>query len=238
MTFNKLAGLSLVVAVVLGLVSGLLTPGGFLIDPGDSADFAEAAAIMGDNAQLSQIVTTGFVIAVVLYWFGLSTLQRAFGGGSVMDRVSSFALKVFLFGYAFLIVELSLRHVLTHVLEHGVGSSAAEEQMMATTIFTASVALHFAFLYVTSIGSTIFGCGLARRCEGMSIYKLAAMGLALTGALSFVVLMIAEHVPEIDLNGVAVIGNLVLFFGSFCILVIGIGIMQGRREFVGEEAAV
>lgn len=50
-------------------------------------------------------------------------------------------------------------------------------------------------------------------------------------------LMIAEHVPEIDLHGVAVASNVVLFFGSLCIVVIGVGIMQGRRAFVGEEAA-
>ena len=71
----------------------------------------------------------------------------------------------------------------------------------------------------------------------MSIFKLASMGLTLTGVLSFIVLMVAEHVPEIDLHGVAVVSNIVLFFGSFCILIIGVGIMQGRREFVGEEAA-
>ena len=71
----------------------------------------------------------------------------------------------------------------------------------------------------------------------MSIFKLAAWGLALTGMLSFIVLMIAEHVPAIDLQGVAVVGNSVLLFGSLCIGTIGVGIMQGRQEFVGEEVA-
>ena len=154
-----------------------------------------------------------------------------------MDTVSRFALNVFLVGYAILIVELSFRHILTHVLAHGVGGTAAEEQAMATTLFAAAAGLHFAFLYVTSIGSTIFGYGLARRCAGMSIFKVAAFGLALTGLLSFVVLMIAEHVSGIDLHGLAVASNVVLFFGSLCILIIGVGIMQGRQEFVGEEAA-
>ena len=49
--------------------------------------------------------------------------------------------------------------------------------------------------------------------------------------------MIAEHVPGIDLHGIAIASNVVLFFGSICILVIGVGIKQGRQEFVGEEAA-
>lgn len=237
MTLNKLAGLSLVAAVVLGIVASLLTPGGMLVDPVDTAAFAEAAGVLGDNAALAQVVTSLFVITVVLYWFGLHSLHRAFSGDSAMDRVSSFALTLFLVGYALLIAELSIRHVFIHILEHGIGSSAAEEQAMATTLFAASVGLHFAFLYVTAIGSTVFGCGLAKRCAGMSLYKLAAMGLALTGLLTFIVLMIAEHVPDIDLHGVAIVSNIVLFFGSLCILVIGIGIMQGRPEFVGEEAA-
>ena len=104
-----------------------------------------------------------------------------------MDRVSRFAPNIFLVGYAFLVVELSVRHILIHVLAHGVGGTAAEEQAMATTPCAAATGIHFAFLYVASIGSAIFGCGLARRCAGMSIFKLAAWGLALTGMLSFFV---------------------------------------------------
>ena len=235
MTINSAAGWSLVVAVVIGLVASLLTPGGILIDPADSASFGEAAGVLGDNAELAQAATFLFVISVVLYWFGLHSLNRAFSSGSVMDRVSRFALNVFLVGYALLIVELSFRHVLTHVLAHGVGGTAAEERAMATTLFAAAAGIHFAFLYVTSIGSTIFGYGLVRRCSDMSIFQLAAWGLALTGLLSIVALMIAEHVPAIDLHGVAVFSNVVLFFGSICILAIGVGIMKGRQEFVGDE---
>ena len=103
------------------------------------------------------------------------------------------------------------------------------------SLFAAAAGLHFAFLYVTSIGSTIFGYGLARRCVGMSIFKLAAFGLALTGLLSFILLMIAEHAPGIDLHGLAVASNGVLLFGSLCILIIGVGILKGRQEFVVEE---
>ena len=236
MTANSAAGWSLIVAVVIGFVGSLFTPGGLLIDPVDASNFREAAGVLGDNAELAQFMTFLFVVSVVLYWFGLHSLHRAFTGGSLMDLVSRFALNVFLLGYAFLVVELSLRHILTHVLAHGVGGNTAEEQAMATTLFAAAAGIHIAFLYVTSIGSTIFGYGLARRCAGMSIFKLATLGLALTGLLSFIVLMIAEHVPAIDLHGVAVASNIVLFFGSLCILVIGVGIMQGRQEFVGEEA--
>ena len=34
-----------------------------------------------------------------------------------------------------------------------------------------------------------------------------------------------------------IFSNIVLFFRSLCILVIGVGIMQGRQEFVEDEAA-
>ncbi len=237
MTTNKVVGWSLVLAVIIGLVASIFTPGGLVIDPADTASFAEAAGALGNNGEIAQFMTLLLVISVLLYWFGLHSLNRAFSGDSVMDRVSRFSLNVFLVGYAFLVVELSIRHILTHILQHGVGSSASEEQAMATTLFAAASGIHFAFLYVTSIGSTIFGYALARRSADMGIYKLAGLGLSLTGLISFIVLMIAEHVPDIDLHGVAVISNVVLLFGSLCILVIGVGIMQGRREFVGEEAA-
>ncbi len=215
----------------------MLTPGGLIIDPVDTASFAEAAGVLGNNSSLSQAVTFLLVVSVLLYWFGLHSMHRAFSGSSLMDRVSRFALNVFLIGYAFLVVELSVRHVMIHMLAHGVGGTAAEEQAMATTLFAAAAGIHFAFLYVTSIGSAIFGYGLVRRSVGMSIFKLAAAGLSLTGIFTFIVLMIAEHVPGIDLHGVAVASNGVLLFGALCILVIAVGIMQGRREFVGEEVA-
>ena len=237
MTANSAAGWSLIVAVVIGFFASLLTPGGLLIDPADSASFGDAVGALGANAELAQFLTFLFVVSVALYWFGLHSLHRAFSGGSLIDRVSRFSLNVFLVGYAFLVVELSLRHILTHILAHGVGGTDAEEQAMATTLFAAAAGIHIAFLYVTSIGSTIFGYGLARRSAEMSIFKLASLGLALTGLLTFIVLMIAEHVPGIDLHGIAVASNIVLFFGSICILVIGLGILQGRQEFVGEETA-
>ncbi len=237
MTVNSTAGWALIVAVAIGFVAGIFTPGGLLIDPVDTSSFEDAAGVLADNAVLAQIVTSLFVVSVVLYWFGLHSLHRAFSGGSAMDIVSRFALNIFLVGYALLILELSFRHVLIHVIEHGVGSAPAEEQAMATTLFAAAAGIHFAFLYVTSIGSTIFGYALARRSKGTNIFKLASLGLALTGLLSFAVLMIAEHVPAIDLHGVAIASNIVLLFGSFCIAAIGVGIIQGRQEFVGEEAA-
>ena len=237
MTANSTAGWALILAVVIGVIASLLTPGGLIIDPVDSATFAEAAGVLGENSSMAQAMTFLFVVSVMLYWFGLHSLHRAFTGSSLTDRVSRFALNIFLLGYAFLIVELSVRHIPIHVLAHGIGGTDAEHQVMATTIFSTAAGIHFAFLYVTAIGSTIFGYALARRSADMSIFKIASLGLALTGLLSFVALMIAEHVQGIDLHGLAIFSNGVLFFGSLCILIIGIGIMKGRQEFVGEEAA-
>ena len=88
MTANSAAGWSLIIAVVIGFFTSLLTPGGLLIDPADSASFGEAAGVLGDNSSLAQFLTFLFVVSVVLYWFGLHSLHRAFSGGSFMDGVS------------------------------------------------------------------------------------------------------------------------------------------------------
>ena len=234
MTANSLAGWALIVAVIVGLIASILTPGGLIIDPVDTNSFEDAAVVLGDNSELAQWMTFLLVVSVVLYWFGLHSLRRAFSSGSPMDRLSRFALNVFLLGYAFLIIELGIRHILTHILAHGVGGSAAEEKTMAITLFAAAAGIHLAFLYVASIGSMIFGYGLVRRFAGMSVFKLASWGMVVTGLGSFIVLMIAEHVPAIDLHGIALASNAVLLFGSLCILAIGVGILKGRREFVGE----
>ena len=134
MTANSAAGWSLIIAVVIGFVASLFTPGGLLIDPVDAASFGAAAGVLGDNAALAQLVTFLFVLSVVLYWFGLHSLHRAFSGSSLMDRVSGFALNIFLIGYAFLIIELSFRHILIHTLAHGVGGTAADAAVWTPVI--------------------------------------------------------------------------------------------------------
>ena len=237
MTSNSAFGWALIAAVVLGFVASVITPGGLLVEPADSAMFSEAARALGDNFELAQFATLVLVASIVLYWFGLSSLRRAFSGDSLMDTVSRFALNIFLVGYALLVVELSLRHILTHVLAHGVGSSAAEEEAMAVTLFAAAAGVHIAFLYVSSIGSAVFAYALARRSERTDIFRLASWGWALTGVAIFIVLMVAEHMPDVDLHGVAVASNLMLLFASLCIVVIAVGIMRGRGEFVGDQVA-
>ncbi len=77
---------------------------------------------------------------------------------------------------------------------------------------------------------------LAHRRPDMNIFKLASLGLALTGLLtssSGDFGARTEHRPTWDCR----CGNVVLLFSSICILVIGVGIMHGRREFRDEATA-
>ena len=67
MTANLAAGWALIAAVAIGIVASLLTPGGLTIDPADTASFAEAAGVLGDNSSLAQAMTFLLVVSVSLF---------------------------------------------------------------------------------------------------------------------------------------------------------------------------
>ena len=125
---NKTAGIALVLGVVLSLIVSLLHPGGVLIDPVDQTDFAAAIGAMSDNANLSHATTLLFIVAILMEAYGLLALFRLVGSrGSLADSALRFGLVGIMFGWALFIIELGARHMVVHIMTHGVGAGTGPE---------------------------------------------------------------------------------------------------------------
>jgi hypothetical protein len=70
----------------------------------------------------------------------------------------------------------------------------------------------------------------------MSIFKAAAYGLVLVGALSLVNLLIVQHIHSIDRGLVAAFLAGILTLGAICYFALGLGMYQGRSELVPEAS--
>ena len=179
---------------------------------------------------------------MLLEAFGALALFRLLGRQeSLADAALRFGLVGIVFSWGVFIVQLGTRHMVVHITQHGIGSGTAQEmqaqlQDFAVAVYSAGGALHVAFLSVSSVASVLLGLGLASRFGAMSIFKAAAYGLVLVGALSLLNLVIAQHIHGIDIGLLALIINGILMIGAVCYFILGLGMYQGRSELVPEDA--
>ena len=235
------AGLALVVGVILSFVASILLPGGAVIDPVDQNDFAAVIGAWTDNAGLTHTVNLVFIFAMLLEAYGFLGLFWMLGHErSAANSILLFGLVTSLFSWGVFVVGMGMRHVVIHIAQHSVGSGAsletqAQVDQVALTTFTAMAGVHFAFLAISPIATMLTGIGLASRFPDMSIYKLAPYGLMLSGLAGLVNLTFTQHLHDVDLGLFAMISSGLLLFGALWLLVIGIGMLQGRYEFTGED---
>ena len=112
----------------------------------------------------------------------------------------------------------------------------AQLQDLAIAIYGVGGALHIGFLSVSSVASILLVLGIASRFSEMNVFKAAADGLVLVGVFLLLNLTIVQHLHNLDLSVMLLIASSSLFLGLACYFVIGIGIFQGRKEFLPDEA--
>ena len=235
------AGLALVVGVILSFGASILLPGGAVIDPVDQNDFAAVIGAWTDNAGLTHSVNLVFIFAMLLEAYGFLGLFRLLGQErSAGNSILLFGLVTSLFSWGVFVIGMGMRHIVIHIAQHSLGSGAgletqAQADQVALTTFTAMAGVHFAFLAISPIATMLTGIGLASRFPDMSIYKLAPYGLMLSGLAGIINLIFTQHLHDVDLGLFAMISSGLLLFGALWLLIIGIGMLQGRYEFTGED---
>ena len=129
--------------------------------------------------------------------------------------------------------------MVVHITQHGVGDPGmqAELEDFAVAVFSGGAAVHVAFLSVSSVAAIFLGLGLASRFGAMNVFKVAAYGLVLVGVIGLLNLIVAEHIHDIDIALIALISNGILTIGALCYLALGLGMYQGRSEFVPDDAS-
>ncbi len=236
---TRSAGIALIAGLLLGFLSSALYPGGAIIDPVEQSDFLAVIGVWTDNANLIHILTLTFIIAMLLEAYGFLGLFRLLGRQSgFANGALLFGLLTSLFTWGIFVVGMGMRHIVVHIMKHGLGAGPATQadiEILAVTVYTAMAGVHFAFLAVSPIATLLTGVGLAPRFEEMSIYKLAPFGLILSGIAGIVNFLVGQIVPNPDLTQFAWTSAILLLVSSVCLLIIGLGMAQNRYEFTGED---
>ena len=236
---TRSAGIALIAGLLLGFLSSAFYPGGAIIDPVEQSDFFAVITVWTDNSNLTHTLTLTFIVAMLLEAYGLLGLFRLLGRQSgFANGALLFGLTASLFTWGVFIVGMGMRHIVVHIMHHELGAgpeTQADLEILAATVYTAMAGVHFAFLAVSPIATLFTGIGLASRFEDMNIYRLAIYGLILSGLVGIIHFAVVQQLPNADLTQFAWTSALFLLFSSVCLLLVGVGMVQERYEFTGED---
>lgn len=132
-----------------------------------------------------------------------------------------------------LIAALGMRHMIVHVLTHGIEPNMSEAARLdvGLTLYAAHVGVIFGFLALSAIASLIVGPALASRFRDMMDIRVAGYGIAATGVGGVINLVLIEHLHDVDFGTLATVSTALLSLGGLWMIIVGIGIFRGRGAF-------
>ena len=238
----KYAGAALSVGVVLSILSGLLSPGNVLINPVDQTDFHEALRVIGEMPNLAHVMVFLGVIAMVLISFGAFCLfPLASRQGGLSGTLLQFGIILSIIEWSILIVGLSMRHFVAHLMQRASNAVAGSEdqiffQESALIIHADLTAVFLGFVTIFPFASMLMGIGLASRIQSMNAFKIAAYLLILCGALGLITYFATMLAPGDEPAVYLAVFNLVLSIGSIGLFIIGIGMYRGVEGLTEESS--
>ena len=238
---TRQAGLALVAGVVLAMVGSLVFPGGPFVDSVDQTDFEAALVALGDSPRLGHLTSLMVIVGMLLHAYGLlGLLGLTRGQEGLRGPGLRFGILLSLFAWGIFTVAIGKRLMVIHLIQRSDLAETAEMQALfesaALTGHTEMAGLTVAFITMYPFASALVGLGLAPRFVGMDVFRASCYGLVVVGALGLLNLVYALFVPDTDLLSHLIINNLVLSFGSLCLLILGIGMYRGRSEFTPDDA--
>ena len=232
---HRLAGLALMGGAVLMIIAGLFYPGVALIDQVDQTDFAAAMEVVEDYSSLAHVMTLLGIVGVLGYAYGFMSLYHmARAESGVASALLRFGVGVSILGWAVFAVAMGVRHLVIFLVQIADGDeaylhTALELQVAMSGIFLAAIMIY-------PFASFLTGIGLAPRFSSTGLHRIAAIGLAVVGALSLLTVVIAQHTPSPDLEIFVIANNLILAVGTVCLFVLGLGIYAGRSELTASNS--
>ncbi len=239
---TRQAGLALVVGVILAMVGSMIFPGGPVVESVDQTDFEAAIGALAGNPGLGHVTTLMVIVGMILHGYGLLALfGLARGNGGLNGPGLRFGIILSLFGWGVFILAMAKRLMVIHLTQRADIAETAQLREFfdaaALTGHTEMAGLTLGFIALYPFGSALTGLGLISRFEGTDLLRLACYGLVGVGVVGFVNFVIALFTPDANVETLLIVNNVVLAFGSVCLLILGIGMYRGRSEVTAAEAA-
>lgn len=228
----RIGGLVLIVSAVMTIVLSLLGPGGPLIEPTSQFDFVAASEVLGDYANLTHAMSLLFAVAMLLFLYGLISIWKAVPVEGGMDSLARIGLLMLVFAICCLIVTMGLNHAIVHVTQHGIGSERTEGQLqdLALTIQTTKFGIRYIAGSVGVLGFALFSLGLSTRLPA-GFNKVAARVTAVCSALGLILILIAEHIHDVEIGQIAQASLLVVVVAIIWVIILGVGLYKGVIDF-------
>ncbi len=228
--------------VILSMIGSMVFPGGPLVDRVDQTDFEAAIVALAGNPGLGHVTTLMVIVGMLLHGYGLLALfGLARGGEGFSGPGLRFGIILSLFGWGLFILAMAKRLMVIHLTQRAdVAETAALEEFFNTAALTGHTemaGLVLGFIVIYPFGSALTGLGLVARFGGMDLLKLACYGLVAVGIVGFTNLLVALFSPASIVETLLIVNNTTLAVGSVCLLVLGIGMYQGRSEVTAGDAA-
>ena len=236
------AGLALVMGVILAMVGSMIFPGGPIVDSVDQTDFEAAIGALAGNPGLGHVTTLMVIVGMLLHGYGLLALfGLARGGEGFSGPGLRFGIILSLFGWGLFVLAMAKRLMVIHLTQRAdIEETAALQEFFDAAALTGHIemaGLVLGFIAIYPFGSALTGLGLVSRFEGTDLLKLACYGLVVVGIVGFVNFVVALFTPTSTVETLLIVNNMALAFGSICLLVLGVGMYQGRSELTADDGA-
>ena len=134
--------------------------------------------------------------------------------------------------WAVLIIAMGIRHMVVHVLTHGIEPAMPEADRLdvGLTLYAAHVGVIFGFFALSAIGSFIVGLALAVRFRGAVHIRVAGYGIVAAGIGQVINLVLIQHLHDVDFGVVGTLSTVLLGLGGLWLFIVGYGIFRGHGE--------
>ena len=240
---TKYAGIAMMVGIALSIVASLLYPGNAVVYRVDQTDFPAALEVIGDAPTLTHTTIFLSILAMLLISFGaygLFPLATRLGG--LAGTLLKFGIIISIIEWSIVIIGLGMRHFVTHLMQRATDAAAGSENQIlleetALAVHTTLTAVFLGFITIYPFATMLFGYGVGKLIQTMNAFKIAANASSGVGRGRVAITYLAAmFVPGDDPLVYLMIFNILLFIGSICLFVIGLGMYRGS-EGLSEEGA-
>ncbi len=234
----RTSGLLIIAGMVMVALGGVLSPGVLLVDmhvANDSVDLQQRLDVKVDNAEITHIAGTIYILGHALLLGGVFALWPRRRDGSTGDALASAGLLVLVIAFICGFASAILDHIMVHIMLHGeaAGIAESESRTYAGSVLISDGAVEMMLLITTFIGHLFLAAGLATRFAPGG-RRTTAIVISLISLAALLCVLIGTHIHEVGI--ILAISALALAPITVWLIALGIWVYKEDAELIGDPA--
>lgn len=229
-TVPRVGGLAMIAGSILYIVATLITPG-YVIGETYASDLYGLVETITQNTFLTAFAAVLSVVSLMFLLWGLTMMWQTAQSKCALDIFVKFGMVGVMVAVIFLMVAQTANYTTSHVIEHGVGVGAGQDQesfLRITGMYLQSLAsLARATASIAGLmGYVVLGFALARKFQP-GAYRIVAFIVAISAIVSLIGVILTQPFPDV-IDTLAPVFNVLSMFHLVWWIIIGVGIYQER----------